>query len=177
MGHALPFVALVMLAACGGGGQAIPTKSSSPPAAIGHFTVSSPDLPGLVPRQFTCDGGNHVPRLQWTSYPVKEWALEMVDPDAPGGSFVHWVVYAIPAGITSVGAQPPAGALEGKNSRGQAGYTGPCPPPGPAHHYHFVVFGLDAALGLGAGLSRSELDAKMSGHVVATGELVATYQR
>lgn len=144
---------------------------------MAHVTVSSPDLPGIVPRQFTCDGGSHVPRIQWTAVAVKEWALEMVDPDAPGGEFVHWVVYGIPAATTAIGSQLPAGALEGKNGRGQPGYTGPCPPVGPAHHYHFFVFGLDSALGLSAGLSRTDLDSKMSGHVVARGELVATYQR
>jgi len=142
-----------------------------------HITVSSPDLPGTVPTPFTCDGGGHVPRLQWSSYAVKEWALEMVDPDAGSGGFVHWVVYGIPAAATSLGPQLPAGAVEGKNGRGQAGYTGPCPPPGPAHHYHFIVSGLDAGLGLSPGLSRSELDAKLTGHVVADGELVVTYQR
>jgi len=142
-----------------------------------HITVSSPDLPGTVPRQFTCDGGNKVPRVQWTSVSAREWALEMVDPDAPGGNFAHWVVYGIPATATSIGPQLPAGALEGKNGRGQSGYTGPCPPAGPAHHYHFVVSALDAALGLSAGVSRAELDARLSGHVIATGELVATYQR
>ena len=106
---------------------------------------------------------------------VKQWALEMLDPDAPGG-FVHWLVYAIPASTTSLEQPLPAGTLEGKNGRGQSGYTGPCPPPGPAHHYHFVVSGLDSNLELAAGLSRSELDAKLGGHVIATGELVATYR-
>ena len=101
----------------------------------------------------------------------------MLDPDAPGGSFVHWLVYAIPQPATSIGQPLPAGALEGKNGRGQSGYTGPCPPPGPAHHYHFVVSGVDSNLDLAAGLTRSELDAKLTGHVVARGELVATYQR
>jgi Raf kinase inhibitor-like YbhB/YbcL family protein len=101
----------------------------------------------------------------------------MVDPDAPGGDFVHWIVYGIPAETTAIGSQLPAAALEGKNSRGQAGYAGPCPPAGPAHHYHFIVSGVDAALGLSAGLSRGDLDAKMAGRVVARGELVAAYQR
>jgi Raf kinase inhibitor-like YbhB/YbcL family protein len=113
-------------------------KPASPPP-FAHITVSSPDLPGTVPKQFTCDGGSHIPRIRWTAVAVTEWALEMVDPDAPGGEFVHWVVYGIPAGTTAVGPELPAGALQGKNGRGQAGYTGPCPPPGPAHHYHFIV--------------------------------------
>lgn len=166
----------MLIAGCGGGQPPAPKAAS--PSTAAHLTVSSPDLPGTVPRQFTCDGGGRVPRIQWTSAAAKEWALEMIDPDAPvSGGFVHWVVYAIPASSTSIGPQLPAGAAEGKNGRGQTGYTGPCPPSGPAHHYHFVVSGLDSALGLSAGLTRAELDAKMAGHVVAQGELVTTYQR
>jgi Raf kinase inhibitor-like YbhB/YbcL family protein len=135
-------------------------------------------LPGTVPRQFTCDGGSLAPRLQWTSATVKEWTVLLIDPDAPvDGGFVHWLVYGIPATATAVGPQLPAGAVEGKNGRGQTGYTGPCPPKGPVHHYHFNVSGLDTALGLSAGLTRNELDSKMSGHVVAAGDLVATYGR
>jgi Raf kinase inhibitor-like YbhB/YbcL family protein len=168
----------VFVAACGGGQVASSPKPASSPAAVAHVTVSSPDLPGTVPRQFTCDGGNQTPRIRWTSFAVKEWALEMVDPDAPGsGGFVHWVVYGIPAAETSVGPKLPSGAVEGKNGRGQTGYTGPCPPAGPAHHYHFIVSGLDAALGLSPGLSRADLEAKIKGHVIALGELITTYQR
>jgi len=168
-------LALILIAACGPSQPA--SQKPASPSTVAHITISSPDLPGTVPAQFTCDGGGRVPRVQWTSYAAREWALEMLDPDAPSGTFVHWLVYSIPADATSVGPKLPTGALEGKNGSGRSGYTGPCPPPGPAHHYHFVVTALDSALGLSPGLSRSDLDGKIAGHAVATGELVVSYQR
>ena len=100
----------------------------------------------------------------------------MLDPDAPGGTFTHWLVYGLPPGASSLAAVP-AGPAEGVNDFGRRGYGGPCPPRGAAHHYHLVVLALDTPLGLAAGAARSELEACTSGHVLARGELVATYQR
>jgi len=143
------------------------------------LTVSSPDLPGgTFPREFTCDGANRVPRLRWSTPPpgTQELAVEMLDPDAPGGTFTHWLVYGLPAGIASLAAVP-ADAAEGVNDFGRPGYGGPCPPRGPAHHYHLVVLALDTRLGLAAGATRPDLESRIHGHVLATGELVATYQR
>ncbi len=147
--------------------------SSSP------LIVSSPDLSGgTFPREFTCDGANRLPRLEWSTPPsgTQELAIEMLDPDAPGGTFTHWLVYGIPPSISSLAAVP-AGAAEGVNDFGRRGYGGPCPPRGAAHHYHFVVLALDARLGLAPGATRSDLEARISGHVLGRGELVATYQR
>lgn len=143
------------------------------------LTVSSPDLPaGTFPREFTCDGANRRPRLQWSTPPpgTQELAIELLDPDAPGGTFTHWLAYGIPPGVSSLAAEP-AGAAEGVNDFGRRGYGGPCPPRGAAHHYHFVVLALDTRLGLAAGARRSTLESRISGHVLARGELVATYQR
>ncbi len=143
------------------------------------LTVSSPDLPGgTFPREFTCDGANRVPRLRWSTPPpaTQELAVEMLDPDAPGGTFTHWLVYGLPAGIASLAAVP-AGAAEGVNDFGRPGYGAPCPPRGPAHHYHLVVLALDTRLGLAAGATRPDLESRIRGHVLAKGELVATYQR
>ena len=100
----------------------------------------------------------------------------MLDPDAPGGTFTHWLVYGLPPGLSSLTAVP-AGAAEGVNDFGRRGYGGPCPPRGTAHHYHFVVLALDTRLGLAAGATRSDLESRASGHVLGRGELVATYQR
>ena len=97
-------------------------------------------------------------------------------PIAPGGTFTHWLIYGIPPGISRLAAVP-AGAAEGVNDFGRRGYGGLCPPRGAAHHYHFVVLALDTRLGLAAGARRSGLEARISGHVLARGELVATYQR
>jgi hypothetical protein len=85
-------------------------------------------------------------------------------------------VYRIPPGISSMAAAP-AGAAQGVNGFGRRGYGGPCPPRGAAHHYHLVVLALDTRLGLAAGARRSDLESRISGHVLARGELVAIYQR
>ncbi len=143
------------------------------------LTVSSPDLPGgRFPREFTCDGTNRLPRLQWSIPPpgTRELAIEMLDPDAPAGTFTHWLAYGIPPTTSSMTAVP-AGAREGVNDFGRRGYAGPCPPRGGAHHYHFVVLALDTRLGLAAGASRSALESRITGHVLGKGELIATYQR
>jgi Raf kinase inhibitor-like YbhB/YbcL family protein len=143
------------------------------------LAVSSPDLQaGTFPPEFTCDGANRLPRLQWSTPPAgtQELAIELLDPDAPGGTFTHWLVYGLPPGISGLPAVP-ANAAEGMNDFGRPGYGDPCPPRGPAHHYHFVVLALDARLALAAGATRADLESQISGHVLGRGELVATYQR
>ena len=142
------------------------------------LTVSSPDLPGgTFPRAFTCDGANRIPRLEWGTPPAgtQALAIEMLDPDAPGGTFTHWLVYGLPPGLSSLTAVP-AGAAEGVNDFGGAA-TGARAHRGTAHHYHFVVLALETRLGLAAGAARSDLESRASGHVLGRGELVATYQR
>ncbi len=157
-------------------------RFSSEPPGQGHpspLTVLSPDLAaGAFPTEFTCDGANRRPRLQWSTPPsgTPELAVEMLDPDAPGGTFTHWLVYGIPPGISSMAAAP-TGAARGVNGFGRRGYGGPCPPRGAAHHYHLVVLALDTRLGLAAGARRFDLESRISGHVLARGELVAIYQR
>jgi Raf kinase inhibitor-like YbhB/YbcL family protein len=167
-------VLILPLTGCGGLTVNAPGQGNSVP-----LTVSSPDLPGgKFPREFTCDGANRPPRLQWSTPPpgTQELAIELLDPDAPGGTFTHWLVYRLPPGISSLAAAP-AGAAEGVNDFGRRGYGGPCPPRGPAHHYHFVVLALDTRLRLAAGATRSDLESRLAAHVLAKGELVATYQR
>jgi len=162
------------LTGCGGSAVNGPDQQNS-----SSLTVSSPDLPGgTFPREFTCDGANRTPRLRWSPPPpgTKELVIELFDPDAPGGTFTHWLVYGIPPTVSSL-AGAPAGAAEGVNGFGRRGYGGPCPPRGAAHHYHFVVLALGTRLGLAAGATRSELESRLSGHVLARGQLVATYQR
>ena len=172
---ALALIVLMLpLTGCGG-----PTVNAPGQQDAAPLTVSSPDLPGgMFPREFTCDGANRIPRLQWSTPPpgTRELAIELLDPDAPGGTFTHWLVYRLPASVTSLAAVP-AGAAEGVNDFGRRGYGGPCPPRGPAHHYHFRVLALDTRLALAAGAARADLESRMNGHVLAKGELVATYQR
>ncbi len=138
-----------------------------------------------IPAIYTCDGANISPPLSWFGAPkgVVSYALIMDDPDARGGTFVHWVVYDLPAqteflpeGVPTVGTLP-RGGFQGRNSAGRLGYTGPCPPRGPAHHYRFTLYALDTVLGLGPGASPREVANAMSGHVLAWGQLIGTYQR
>jgi Raf kinase inhibitor-like YbhB/YbcL family protein len=152
--------------------------------------TSAAFAPGaVIPRQYTGDGADRSPPLQWAGAPpqTKEFALIADDPDAPQAEpWVHWVLYKIPASVTQLpeGIAPkeqpdaPGGAAQGKNTFGKIGYGGPAPPRGHGvHHYHFKVYALDAPLNVKPGLDKKTLLAAMSGHVVAEGEMVGTYQR
>ncbi len=129
---------------------------------------------------------NVSPALSWSGAPrgTKEIAIVVEDPDAPTlEPFVHWVVYGIPGAMTGLpegigrGTSLPPGVVEGKNSPGGRDYFGPKPPPGHGvHHYHFQVFALDRSLGLGPSVDRRALIEAMSGHLLAHGELVGTYE-
>jgi Raf kinase inhibitor-like YbhB/YbcL family protein len=122
---------------------------------------------GTIPRRYTCEGRNVSPPLRWTAPPrgTRSFALTVTDPDAPGGTFVHWVAWGIAPSARSlgVGARPPH---EGRNSAGTVGYTGPCPPPGPAHRYVFRLYALDARVGPPFGR-----------HALASSVLVGRYAR
>lgn len=140
---------------------------------------------GAIPKQYTCDGQDYSPALTWTDVPpaTKTLALIVDDPDAPRGTFVHWVVYNLPASVRQLDqnvAKAPTiagGGEQGRNGFGQDGYRGPCPPPGPTHHYHFRLYALDTSLKLGPGAGAAEVEAATQGHVLASAELVGTYHR
>ncbi|MBO0683017.1 MAG: YbhB/YbcL family Raf kinase inhibitor-like protein [Candidatus Dormibacteraeota bacterium] len=154
------------------------------PAAVGHFTLTSPDLQNNHPFPQTeigtaCNGGNQAPRLQWSGAPAatQSFALTMFDPDAPTGSgFWHWLNWDIPAGVTSLNGALPAGAISGTNDGGSTGYRGPCPPAGDiTHHYHLSVLALDVgSLGLPETTRGAGLGFSMRNHILAVGQLVAT---
>jgi len=138
---------------------------------------------GEVPARYTCDGEDVSPPLSWE--PVEgaaSYALIVYDPDAPKGIFVHWMIYGIPGSVHALPeAVPPVDVTEfgaqGLNSFGRPGYGGPCPPPGPPHHYHFLLLALDAEPSLSPRATvRQFLDA-VEGHVVGYGEVVLTYGR
>ena len=110
----------------------------------------------------------------------------MDDPDAPGGSWVHWVVYGVPASAADLPEKvlkcdtvsTPARAKEGVNDFGKVGYGGPCPPRGHGvHHYHFRLYALDTDLNLAPRVTRKQLESAMKGHILAQAELIGTYQR
>jgi len=142
-----------------------------------------------IPRRYTADGEDISPPLTWGTLPqgTRELALIMDDPDAPRPQpWVHWVLYRLSQAVLELpeGVPPkerllePADALHGRNSFDNIGYGGPAPPRGHGvHHYHFRLYALDAPLKLGPGADKDELLKAMDGHVIATGELVGTYQR
>ncbi len=138
-----------------------------------------------IPEQFTCDGSNISPALNWSAPPegTQSFALIMDDPDAPGRTWVHWVLYDLPGterdlpeGVAPKGTLP-SGARQGLNDFRKTGYGGPCPPAGAAHRYYFRLYALDTALDLKAGATRQQIDRLMRGHVLAQAELMAQYRR
>ena len=144
------------------------------------FTEGNP-----IPTEFTCDGSDVSPELKWTAVPAgtKSLALVCDDPDAPSGTFVHWVIYGIPPDENQLSKAVPStptlgnGARQGKNGFGTTGYRGPCPPRGGPHRYFFRLYALDAAIDAQAGASRAQIDGAMKGHIIAQGQLMGKYQR
>ncbi len=138
----------------------------------------------FVPIEYTCDGQNESPPLAWTGVPAgtQSLALFVEDPDAPGGTFVHWVLYNIPPGVASLERNQPRraklrqGILQGMNHFDQIGYSGPCPPAG-IHQYHFRLYALDTQLSLEEGAVKEQVMDAMKGHMLEDAELVARYQR
>ena len=139
---------------------------------------------GMVPKQYTCDGPDFSPPLAFSGVPAgaKSVALVCDDPDAPHGTWVHWVLYNLPANTRELPEhQPtqatlPSGARQGKNDFGNFGYGGPCPPSG-THRYFFKVYALNAELDLQPGATKAQLVKAMNGHVLAHGELIGKYKR
>ncbi len=137
-----------------------------------------------IPPLYTCTGDNISPPLIWSGTPAgtQSFALILDDPDAPGGTFTHWVLYNIPASSGGLAqdvrasAQLPDGSLQGKNSAARNGYTGPCPPSG-THRYFFKLYALDGRLDLPSGASAGQLQQAMQGHVLANAELMGTYKK
>ena len=140
---------------------------------------------GTIPKKFTCDGPDVSPALAWSDAPAgtQSFALIMDDPDAPVGTWVHWVLYDLPAETHELAEgvakqeELPDGARQGRNDFRRIGYGGPCPPPGPAHRYFFKLYALDQKLGLTARATKADVEKAMKGHILAQGELMGRYGR
>lgn len=134
---------------------------------------------GAIPARYTCSGADVSTPLKWSGVPsgAQSLALTVIDPDAPGKPFVHWLAFNLPASAAELPEGGSPGGVQGRNDFGSRGYRGPCPPPGSPHHYHFKLYALDAALSLRNNASESEFQDAIKGHVLATGELVATFKR
>ncbi len=130
-----------------------------------------------IPRKFTCQGEDISPELIVEEIPetAKSLALIVDDPDAPGETFDHWIVYDIPIHIHTI-EEGTAPGTQGVNSYGKTGYSGPCPPSG-RHRYFFKIYALDDRLGLPEGLGKPELEKAMERHVLDQAELIGIYSR
>ncbi len=165
--------------AAGGNGAAAPRGGTM------QLTSNAFSAGGEFPKRNTCDGEDRSPELSWSDVPqgTKSLALIVDDPDAPGGTFTHWIAWDIPASAKQLGEGQPkteslaGGGRQGRNDFGKTGYGGPCPPPGKPHRYFFRLYALDGVLDLKAGARRSELERAMRGHVRAQGELMGRYGR
>jgi hypothetical protein len=146
------------------------------------FTDGAP-----IPVKHTCDGPDTSPPLAWTGAPenTKTYALIMDDPDAPMGTWVHWVLWnlpgamgSLPENVSKTGEPKELGdALQGNNTWPKIGYYGPCPPPGKPHRYYFKLYALDGQLSLKTGAAKADVERAMQGHVLAQAQLMGTYAR
>ena len=182
-------VALVLVAlaaeGCGGeDGGPVPTVAPDV-ATLEVSTGDFVDARGIVRLRHTCDGLDISPAVSWSTPPADtvSQVLLLDDPDAPGGSFTHWLLYDLPGDMIEVSeaAGPnlgfPTGTQPGLNDFGTTGYRGPCPPAGPPHAYVLHVYGLDTQLGLASRAQQGEVLEAMEGHVIAHGTATGTYQR
>jgi Raf kinase inhibitor-like YbhB/YbcL family protein len=171
--------AVGLASGCGddGGSASVPT-----PSASRRITVTSTAFAegGTIPRRHTCDGEDVSPPLDLTGVPdaAAELVVLVEDPDAPHGTFVHWVVWGADPGATHWAAgQVPRGATQGRNGFRKNAYGGPCPPKGKPHHYVFEVFAADKELELSADASADDVKHALTGHTLASGTLTGRYGR
>jgi Raf kinase inhibitor-like YbhB/YbcL family protein len=148
---------------------------------VGEFALRSEAFThgSEIPRRHTCDGEDVSPALTWSDPPAGTRTLALIidDPDAPVGTFTHWLAWNIDAAATGLGEGESAPA-EGRNDFGTGGWSGPCPPPGHGtHRYIFCLYALDAELEVGFRAKRREVETALAGHVLATAELIGTYER
>jgi Raf kinase inhibitor-like YbhB/YbcL family protein len=140
---------------------------------------------GDIPRKYTCDGADVSPDLTWTNPPegTQGFALIADDPDAPVGTWTHWVLFDLPASTRQLNEnvskvdELPGGGRQGRNDFKKIGYGGPCPPPGKPHRYFFKLHAVDRQLDLKAGASKQELEQALQGHTLAKAELMGKYKR
>ena len=139
---------------------------------------------GIIPVKYTCDGEEISPPISWEKIPPQARSIALIsdDPDAPAGTWVHWVIYNIPSETNGLPEKVPAvtklgdGSFQGINSSHKIGYDGPCPPSG-THRYFFKVYALDTKLSLPAGATKKSLEEAMEGHVLGQGQLMGRYSR
>ncbi len=138
-----------------------------------------------IPKKHTCEGPDVSPELEWSEVPAGTASLALIvdDPDAPAGTWVHWVIYDLPPALRQLKEGVPAsetsedGAKQGVNDFRRVGYGGPCPPPGSPHRYFFKLYALDQKLGLKSRATKQQVVEAMKGHILAEAQLVGLYKR
>ncbi len=171
----------------GWSGTLQPAAPVSQGGSMTSFPITSTSFEegGAIPPVFTCTGENYSPNLSWKDLPsgARSLALIVSDPDAPGGTFIHWVLYNLPPTLTLLPeglgktSALPNGSAVGYNDFHHLGYDGPCPPPGPAHRYYFSLFALDSAPTLPANLTAGDLRKTMQGHILAEAVWIGKFAR
>jgi Raf kinase inhibitor-like YbhB/YbcL family protein len=151
-----------------------------------EIQIKSPDFEegGMIPKKYTCEDMDVSPLLIWNSVPdnTKSFALICDDPDAPMGTWVHWVIFNLPSDTKELPENVPPqktlanGARQGKNDFGKIGYGGPCPPSG-THRYFFKLYALDTEINLDSGATKKQLLEAMEGHILAEGQLMGKYKK
>jgi Raf kinase inhibitor-like YbhB/YbcL family protein len=170
----LCFSLALLLSAC--------ARAAEPGSSATSFQLNTPAFAegATIPVDYTCDGQDRSPELNWQTPPAntQSFVLIMDDPDAPGGTFTHWVLFDLPRTTRQLSAGSGAIGVAGQNSFGSIGYRGPCPPPGGAHHYFFKLYALDvASLNLKGGATRNDVEAALNGHIIGQAQLSGKYER
>jgi len=163
----------------------VPARVRGQQASKMEVKTTSFEPGGFIPKRFTCQGANVSPALAWSDPPAgtQRFAIIEDDPDAPSGTFVHWLVYDLPSGsrrlpeASAGNDQMAGGGQQGTNDFSRVGYSGPCPPPGSTHRYFIRLYALDVPTSLPPAATRSELDNAMKGHILAHAELMGRFKR
>jgi Raf kinase inhibitor-like YbhB/YbcL family protein len=180
--------AAILLSACGSlTFYSAPSQSAGRGVGSMPFAISSTSFKngGDIPKKYTCDGADISPELSWTGVPAGTQSFVLIadDPDAPAGTWTHWVLFDLPPETTSLMEgvskvdEVPSGGRQGRNDFRKIGYGGPCPPPGKPHRYFFKLYGLDKKLDLKPGAEKPEVEQAMQGHILAQAEWMGKYGR
>jgi len=182
---ALASLAFILVGALAAFWVPLEARGAAAPGAPLELKTTAFQPGGEIPVKHTCEGSDVSPALTWTDPPAgtKTFALIADDPDAPMGTWVHWVLYDLPGTARQLPEGLPkveeiqGGGRHGRNDFPNIGYGGPCPPPGKAHRYFFKLYALDTKLGLSPGATKQEVEQAMKGHILARAELMGRYHR
>ncbi|MGD2039714.1 MAG: YbhB/YbcL family Raf kinase inhibitor-like protein [Anaerolineae bacterium] len=181
-----PWILAILIgsSACGGTADLEPRPEPISDATL-SVTSTAFESEDSIPPEYSCDGEDASPPLSWSVPPEGTQSLVLIvdDPDAPAGTWTHWILFDIPASARSLPRAVPSDAIvdgagtNGRNSWDRLGYGGPCPPNGPAHRYYFTLYALDTELDLEAGADKATVEQAMAGHILTQGQLMGYYSR